>query len=439
MSELEPVSSAPSVVIASRRNPPRLRLLLGSGLALIVAAFAYNRYDASRPAPPKPAAAPAPQPTANAMIAPTSPALRPEVTTAIAELRIKVQTNPKDVTSRYRLASLLDQQGKGSEAEDTIREALQQGQRHPDLYHALGLVYMHNEQYRPASLAFEEEIKRRPKNAEAFCKLGFAYSYVGRPLDAERAFERARKLDPSLADTYLGLAFLNNTSDRYPHAVRYIEQYIKRTSEPGPGYALLCRVHINMNAFDKAIEAGAKAIQLLPENPNIWYTLGQAYFHGGKDSNLDKAASAFAQTLKRNRDFGHAHFELASVLLRMGKNEEAVREFREAVRCEPWKGRYHYQLGVALQKTGAVEEGKQEREKSEPLIRLNQQENQLLDKITISPQNPDLRFALAQVYRQQGRYEQAKSSFQSVLDLAPNHPQARHELESLPPVPSRAP
>src|SRR5688500_17715988 len=43
-----------------RRNGLRLRAMLLLGLALIVAAFLYNRYDASRPALPKPGNAPVP-------------------------------------------------------------------------------------------------------------------------------------------------------------------------------------------------------------------------------------------------------------------------------------------------------------------------------------------------------------------------------------------
>jgi tetratricopeptide (TPR) repeat protein len=431
MPELEPASSVASFSKTNPKSLARLRPLLVIGVVLIVAAFAYNRYDASRPTPPKPVAVAAPDPPVNVTPAPAPPAPRPDLTAAIAELRAKVQKDPKDVQSRYRLASLLDQQGNGSDAEDVIREALRQGQRHPDLFFALGQVYLHNDQYRPAALAFQEVVKSRPKNAEAHSKLGNAYSYAGNPRGAEKAFLTARKLDPSLPDPYLGLAFLNNTSDRYPHAVRYIQDYIKRTKEPGPGYGLLCRVYINMNAFDKAVEAGMKAIRLMPDNPNMWYTLGQAYFYQPSGKNLDRAASAFAEALKRNRDFGHAHFELASVLSRMGKIQESVGEYREAARCEPWQGRYHYQLGVALQKIGAIEESKQAKEKSKQLIPLNQQETKLLDKITVSPQNPELSFALAQVYRQLGRYEYAKIWYQTTLDLVPNHPQARRELEAV--------
>lgn len=440
MSDHELVSTVSAA--APRKKTARLRLLVLLGLPLIVAALLYNRYDASRPLPERKqstgdraegtgnsgAGPPTTgSPVRAAEIAPRSP----DVSVTIAELRSKLQQNPKDVVSRVRLATLLDIQGDGSAAEDTIREALQQGQKHPDLYHTIGMVYLHNEQYRPAIQAFNHEIALRPKNATAYVKLGSACSYAGKADEAEKAFKKALKLDPSLPDIYLGLAFLNNTSDRYPYAVRYLQEYIKRSPQPGPGYALLCRVYLNMNAYDKAVEAGKKAITLMPENPNLWYNLGQAYYHRPDATQLEMAASAFIEAIKRNPDFGHAHFELGSVLTKLGKKAEAVQEFREAVRCEPYQGKYHYQLSRLLVQTGAVEESKQFNKTAERLIPLNQKETKLLDKITVSPQDPALRFELAEVYRQLGRRELAETWYKATLDVAPGHAEARRQLQAL--------
>ncbi|MDW8208736.1 MAG: tetratricopeptide repeat protein [Chloroherpetonaceae bacterium] len=413
----------------------RLRWILGIGLLLIVASLLYNRYDATRPvltrraveaSAPSTSAAPSQQP------APVSPAGRPDLSQPIAELRAKLQQNPKDVTVRTRLASLLDMQGNGSDAEDVIREALQQGQRHPDLYHALGVLYVNNGLYRPAVAAFAQEIRLRPKHAPAYVQLGSAYAYGGNPREAERAYLKAQRLDPSYPDTYLGLAFLNNTSDRYPYAVKYINEYIRRSKYPGPGYALLCRVYINMNLHDRAIEAGKKAIRLVPDNPNVWYTLGQALFYKPGGAHLEQAASAFVEAIRRKPDFGHAHFELASVLARMGRWKAAIAEYREAIRYEPWQGRYHYQLGRALIQAGQKEEGQQRVAQAQQLIRLNQMEARLLDKITVSPQDPQLRYELAQVYQQLGRYDVARLWYNATLDVAPDHPGARQALNALP-------
>jgi len=443
MSDHELVSTVSA--ISPRNKAARLRLLLLIGLPLIVLALVYNRYDASRPSPnPRPATqgnGNGEQGTGNSgsqiphtgspVQATTMPPQRPDMSANIAELRSKVQQNPKDVTSRVQLATLLDIQGEGSAAEDTIREALQQGQRHPDLYHTIGMVYLHNEQYRPAIQAFNYEIALRPKNAEAYVKLGSACSYAGIAEEAEKAFKKAQQLDPTVPDIYMGLAFLNNTTDRYPYAIRYLQEYIKRSPQPGPGYALLCRVYLNMNAYEKAVEAGKKAITLMPENPNVWYNLGQAYYHRPDDTQLEMAASAFIEAVKRNRDFGNAHFELGGVLSKLGKKADAVQEFREAVRCEPYDGRFHYQLGRLLMQTGAAEEGKQVIATAQRLIPLNQKEKNLLDKITASQQNAAFRFELAEVYRQMGRTDRAEIWYKATLDAAPDHAEARRQLQNL--------
>ena len=59
--------------------------------------------------------------------------------------------------------------------------------------------------------------------------------------------------------------------------LQVFQEHIKRAKNPGPGYALLSRIYINMHLFQKAVEAGKQAVTFLPDNPGPWYNLGEAY------------------------------------------------------------------------------------------------------------------------------------------------------------------
>jgi len=339
-----------------------------------------------------------------------------------------VRRNPNDIHARIQLAAALDSQGDASQAEDVLRAALQRGQRAPEIFHALGVLYLRHNQFRGAADALFIETKLNPKSVQGHIKLATAYAYIGRSAEAVQAFETARKLDPNNLDVYLGLAFLNNSSERYPYAVQYLKEYIQRAEQPGPGYALLSRVYLNMRQYEEAVEAGEKASAAMPGNPNVWYNLGQAYSYrpGGKD--LDKAARAFERAVQLKPDFGYAHFELGRVYTRQRRFDEAIQQYRAATRYEPLQGKHFYQLGRLLLQQGQREEGEKAIRRSQFLIPLNQRETQLMDKITANPRDPRNIFELGQVYKKIGNYVRAKASFETVLQLDPRHPRARQEL-----------
>jgi tetratricopeptide (TPR) repeat protein len=290
------------------------------------------------------------------------------------------------------------------------------------------MLYLRNKQFGGAAAAFLIETQMRPKSAEASVKLATAYSYWGKSQDALKEFERAQKLDPNNPDIYMGLAFLNNTSERYQYAVQYLNEYIKRAPQPGPGYALLSRVYLNMRLYEKAVEAGQKATEAMPENGNVWYNLGQAYSYRPGEQFLPQAAQAFERALQTMPDFGPGHFELGRVYSRQRRFPDAISQYREAVRCEPKQGKYHYQLGQLLKQQGEPEESQKALREAQTLLPLNQRESQLMDQITASPKDPRPLFEMGEVSMKLGYYDRAQSYFSDALRLNPRYPQARERL-----------
>lgn len=399
---------------------PRLRALVVAGALVIVSALALARYDASRTIRHGQATA--------QISADGSPG--ENVARTIAALRQRVTSNPDDISARVRLAALLDSQGDSSEGEDVLRAALQRGHKKPEVFHALGMLYLHNEQYTAAVYAFEAEIKLAPDSFPARLNLAQSYAYLQQGEKAQKQFEHARELDPSHPDVYLGLAFLNNREERYPYAVQYLKQYIKRAEQPGPGYALLSRVYVNMRQYEKAVEAGKTASVAMPDNAYVWYNLGQAYLYRPTPS-LNEAAHSFEQAVKQSPDWGQARGELAYVYSRQNRLADATAQYREAVRHEPMNGRYHYQLGRLLVQQGAKEEAQRALARSQELVALNQRERMLQDKIVVAPREPRHLFQLAQVYRQMGKISDAQKWYRATLEVDPAYPEAQEQLDEL--------
>jgi tetratricopeptide (TPR) repeat protein len=290
---------------------------------------------------------------------------------------------------------------------------------------------MQSKVYLPAAEAFYFETKLKPGDFQAHLQLATAYTYLGKADLARPQYEAARKIDPSSPNPYWGLAYLNNTSERYPFALNYLQEYFKRGGQPGMGYGLLCRVYLNMKEYAKAVAAGKKAAAAMPDADSVWYNLGVAYADLPDSQSLSAAAQSLERAAQLTPNWADAHFELANVYSRLNRPADAIAQYREAIRYDPSRGNYFYQLGQLLIRQGQPAEGRQLLAKAQTLIPLNQRERQLLDQLAVTPNEPRLVFALALVYKQLGRYDLAQSRLNSVLQADPNFPGARAELDAV--------
>jgi tetratricopeptide (TPR) repeat protein len=346
----------------------------------------------------------------------------------IAHLRQVLSRHPEDVPVRIRLAAALDMRGETSEAEDTLRAALQRGLKTPEVYHALGMLYLRNKIYGGAEEAFRLETKLNPRDFQAHLHLAQVYVNLNRPDAALRAFETARKLDPEVADTYLGLAFLNNTSERYQFAVNYLNEYLRRSAPPGPGYALLSRVYINMRQFERAAGAGRKAVQAMPDSASAWYNLGLACTYLPGSAAQAEALQAFKHASALVPGWPSAYFEQGKIYERRGQTADALAMYRAAIRCAPGQGAFHYRLGRLLMQRGPSAEGAREVELAQRLVPLNQRVTQLEDKRRLSPREPRFLYELGLTYKEMGAYPNAAIYLEAALALDPNYPNARQTL-----------
>jgi cytochrome c-type biogenesis protein CcmH/NrfG len=352
-------------------------------------------------------------------------------TDVIVKLRETLKQNPADLKTRIRLAAALDSAGEASEAEDVLRAALQRKQKTPEVFRALGMVYLRNQVYTGAIDAYLAATKLEPNNFDSRFKLGAAFAYLGMTEEARREFEIARKLNPDNPEVYIGLAFINNGQDRYPYAVKYLLEYIKRAPEPGNGYGLLSRVYLNMRVFDKAMRAGESAVKLMPDNPYVWYNLGQAYLYQPNNKYLPQAVDALLKAVNYSPNWASANFELGRAYARLGKTTDAIASYRSAVDAEPTSGRYKYQLGQLLVKSGQTEEGNRMVADASRLIRLNQRETRLLNQLTAKPNDTTRLYELSQIYKQLGDFGRAASVLRTLLSVNPNDDRARAEHRHL--------
>ena len=75
------------------------------------------------------------------------------------------------------------------------------------------------------------------------------------------------------------------------------------------------------------------------------YNLGTALARKGQ---LDEAIRQFREALRLKSDYAEVHSNLGTALGRNGQQDEAIKQFQEALRIKPDDADGHYNLGTAL-------------------------------------------------------------------------------------------
>jgi len=161
----------------------------------------------------------------------------------------------------------------------------------------------------------EKAAASQPNNAPLRNYYGQLCFLSGRNAEAEASFSKALELDPHLTDARNNLGAVYDVTGRKDLAE---QEFLKVLGDQA--YSAPEKAHLN---------------------------LGLLY---GSQGRQDEALNHLRKAVELNPKFYRGHFELASLLDKMGKLEEAAREYEVAAPEYKANGEYHYRIGLAYMK-----------------------------------------------------------------------------------------
>jgi len=223
---------------------------------------------------------------------------------------------------------------------------------------------------------------RPPRNLEAFLKALQAREYIQRfniegNVMGKRLAEEAIVLDPEFADGYATLA-----------ATHMMDVYLGSSKSP-------------KESIDKAVELTQKAISLDPKDPRLYALIGQFYL---LKRDYDKAIAEGEKAVALDPGGADAHAWLGVTLTYADRPKEAIPLFEKAIRLNPFGPTWYFlNLAISYRLMGQYQEAITQYKKA----------------LRLAPNNIMAHIGLALGYSLSGRDEEARGEAGEVLRLNP--------------------
>jgi tetratricopeptide (TPR) repeat protein len=138
---------------------------------------------------------------------------------------------------------------------------------------------------------------------------------------------------------------------------------------------------------------------------NVGVALGQA-------GRIEEAVAQYKQALRFNPDYAAAHCNLGNALAQTGKIEEAIAHYEQALRIKPDYAEAHNDLGTALAQTGKIEEAIAHYEQA----------------LRINPDFALTHYNFGVALLGLGKVPEAVEEYEQALRIKPDYPEAHNNL-----------
>jgi protein O-GlcNAc transferase len=324
---------------------------------------------------------------------------------AIPLLHHAVELDPDSTPAAYQLGLALQRTGKADDAIPLFQKAAEADAGNADVLTNLGMALCQVQRVNealpvlqravtltPGNIAAHEDLaaayiqlsqfddavgqlraalKLSPKAPQLHYNLGLAFKMQDDAADAIPELEAAETLDSSAPEAPYALGLLYLQAGRYADAARELNTSLKLQPENGEAWATLGSVYNHLDKLPEAVAALQEAIRRLPNQPDPHLTLAAVLVKQNQpaEATAERKTAADLMRANMNRQRAEVASNSGDALLKSGKVEEAIVEFRNALSYFPDYAKAHLGLANALQRQGNSIEAAAERQKAETLAK----------------------------------------------------------------------
>jgi len=189
----------------------------------------------------------------------------------------------------------------------------------------------------------------------------------------------------------------------------------------------LGQVLLRKRAYDEAREVFQARAEAAPEDAEALLGLAQSERWLGNDAEAKRLAEAAMALGLSPYHQALAMEELGRVLLKEGKNEEAIAALTQAIALAPGEGLIHHALGMALARAGKTEEARAHQERLRRIQAEYDRMTQITRNLMDRPLSAELRCEAGSILMEQGLKKEGADWLLTALHCDPTHRRS-HQL-----------
>jgi tetratricopeptide (TPR) repeat protein len=282
---------------------------------------------------------------------------------AISLLKSVIAAEPHNADALINLGLALSQAHEARDAVPFLERAIHLQPDNPTAHQDLAAAYLQVNETDAAIVELEAALKLSPDSPQLHYNLGAAYKIEDDAAHAIPELETAAKLDATAYEPQYLLGVLYMQQARYEEAAPRLEASLKMHPQNGDGWATLGSVYNKLDRLPEAVTALQQAIKQIPEQADPHLTLAAVLVKQNQAAQAAEERKTAANLMRAHMNYQRAEVATNSgkSLLKDGRLEDAVVEFRNAISFDPEYAEAHTGLASALQKQGKAAEAAAER------------------------------------------------------------------------------
>jgi len=274
-----------------------------------------------------------------------------------------VAAQPERAEALMNLGLAMVQTGKSKEATEYYLRALKLAPNDVHLRVGLGVDYLQQSDLDGAIGQFKAGLALEPDNAMLHYDLGLALKLKDQLDLAIPELKRAMELDPSLTDPHFTLGTLYMQQGKFDDAAAEMRIVLAGQPDNGDMWSTLGSVYKQAGKYPEAIDALQHAIALMPNQPGPHTTLASILQEQGKaeEAGLERKQAGALTRGAMSKQAALFATNAGDLLLSKGQIDEAIGQYRTAIKDDANYAPAHRQLALALDQKGQKAEAEAER------------------------------------------------------------------------------
>lgn len=334
---------------------------------------------------------------------------------------------PRSADAPFLCGRIFTELNRLDEAEAAYRRALELRPDYPGVWHNLGNLALHRQQFDVAVARYRRELAQH-SSPVPWRGIGRAYVELGRTDSARYAFEQAIILDSTYVPAFIDLALLLERQGAFEQALQHVKAARRVSSEAMELKYLHGMLLVKTGRSEDAVDHLRLVVEQRPWHHAAHYQLGQALVRLGREEEARammeraeelralQAQIEYLQHATRTQPVDPATYAaLAAALTQAGRYTEALSAYKTALYLQPDNLSFQYRtatLHLLHRNYAAAIYG---------LERVLRQDSTWVDAW----------LDLGVAYAEADSEEQARHAWEAALRYQPGHPAARSYLAML--------